>query len=159
MKMSKKSINAICAVCSDRAIGFNYDVLSCGPCKAFFRRNAHQNLVRLIFYPLILIIVFFQEKLKCVTGENQCSVEYEIRRKCTRCRLNRCFAVGMRKDFIMSEEELQLKRKRLEEIRNVSSTSESINVPSSNILSESDVLSETLNEIDHVSLSIQNIFL
>jgi hypothetical protein len=65
----------------------------------------------------------------------------------------------MRKDFIMSEEELQLKRKRLEEIRNISSTSELINVPSSNILSESDVLSETLNEIDHVSLSIQNIFL
>jgi hypothetical protein len=45
MKISKKSIDSICAVCSDRALGFNYDVLSCGPCKAFFRRNAHHNLV------------------------------------------------------------------------------------------------------------------
>jgi hypothetical protein len=36
----------ICAICGDHAIGFHYGVLSCMPCKAFFRRNAHQNLVR-----------------------------------------------------------------------------------------------------------------
>jgi len=64
--------------------------------------------------------------------------------------------VGMRKDFIMSEEEKQLKRERLEEIRNLSSkrslTSESTNASSSNILSE------TLNEIDHVSYLLQKQF-
>jgi hypothetical protein len=42
MKLSKKSAGLICAICGDQAIGFNYDVLSCPSCKAFFRRNANQ---------------------------------------------------------------------------------------------------------------------
>ena len=39
----------ICAICGDTAIGFNYDVLSCASCKAFFRRNANQNPVSFVF--------------------------------------------------------------------------------------------------------------
>jgi hypothetical protein len=39
----------ICNICGDRALGFNYDVLSCGSCKAFFHRNAHLDLVCFIF--------------------------------------------------------------------------------------------------------------
>jgi hypothetical protein len=47
-KISKKSDDLICSICGDHAIGFNYDVLSCASCKAFFRRNAaHQYSVRL----------------------------------------------------------------------------------------------------------------
>ncbi len=46
----------------------------------------------------------------------------------------------MRKDFIMSGEQLQLRKERLQQIRNISSTS--------------DVLSESLNEIDQVNRSI-----
>jgi hypothetical protein len=46
MKLSKKSDGLICAICGDQAIGFNYDVLSCPSCKAFFRRNANQPPVR-----------------------------------------------------------------------------------------------------------------
>jgi hypothetical protein len=44
----------------------------------------------------------------------------------------------MRKDFLISEEELQLRRKRLEATRNISSDVE--------------ILSETINEIDHVNM-------
>jgi len=29
-----------CLVCGDRALGFNFNALSCESCKAFFRRNA-----------------------------------------------------------------------------------------------------------------------
>jgi hypothetical protein len=29
-----------CLVCGDAAIGINFSVLTCAPCKAFFRRNA-----------------------------------------------------------------------------------------------------------------------
>lgn len=42
-------------LCGDRAIGYNYDVLSCGSCKASFRRNAHHDRVSLLF-PLIVRI-------------------------------------------------------------------------------------------------------
>ncbi len=55
-----------------------------------------------------------------------------MRRKCPRCRLERCFAMGMRKDFIRSEEEKQRRKKRPEEIRNLSPSQE-------------------VNEMDHVS--------
>ncbi len=44
-----------------------------------------------------------------------------MRRKCTRCRLERCFAMGMKKDFILSEEEKQRRKKRLNENRNLAS--------------------------------------
>ncbi len=39
-----------CDICGDRAIGFNYNVLSCASCKAFFRRNANQNRVSLVYF-------------------------------------------------------------------------------------------------------------
>ncbi|UJR12258.1 hypothetical protein I4U23_016435 [Adineta vaga] len=102
MKSARKSADFVCAVCGDRAVGFNYNALSCASCKAFFRRNAQQS----------------REKLKCCTNQGQCSVAHDVHRKCARCRLDRCFAVGMRKDFILSEEEKQQRKKRLEENRN-----------------------------------------
>jgi len=32
----------ICAVCGDKALGCNFDAVSCESCKAFFRRNAYK---------------------------------------------------------------------------------------------------------------------
>lgn len=34
-----------CAVCGDKALGYNFDAVSCESCKAFFRRNAPKGLV------------------------------------------------------------------------------------------------------------------
>ena len=50
--------------------------------------------------------------MRCLTGNHQCSLSYLIRRKCTRCRLERCFTVGMKKEFILTEEEKQNRKKR-----------------------------------------------
>ena len=36
----------ICAVCGDKALGCNFDAISCESCKAFFRRNAFKESVR-----------------------------------------------------------------------------------------------------------------
>jgi uncharacterized protein YcbK (DUF882 family) len=45
VKTRKKSSDLICIICGDRAIGYNYAVLSCASCKAFFHRNGQQDLV------------------------------------------------------------------------------------------------------------------
>lgn len=37
-----------CGVCGDKALGYNFDAISCESCKAFFRRNAPKGLVRFV---------------------------------------------------------------------------------------------------------------
>ena len=39
-------IHKICGVCGDKALGYNFNALTCESCKAFFRRNALRNKVR-----------------------------------------------------------------------------------------------------------------
>ena len=34
-----------CSICGDRALGCNFDAISCESCKAFFRRNALKQKV------------------------------------------------------------------------------------------------------------------
>ncbi len=76
-----------------------------------------------------------------------------MRRKCQKCRLNRCFAMGMRKDFLMNEEDKKKRKERLQEKRinllNRSSTLESTNPTYDESNSES--ISQALDEIDRVS--------
>ena len=43
----KNKEDKICGVCGDRALGYNFDAISCESCKAFFRRNAPKGLVSL----------------------------------------------------------------------------------------------------------------
>jgi len=43
--MGKKNYGR-CTVCGDDAIGMNFGVSTCMPCKAFFRRNAFRFNVR-----------------------------------------------------------------------------------------------------------------
>ena len=38
----------LCLVCGDKALGYNFNAISCESCKAFFRRNAHK--VRKLLY-------------------------------------------------------------------------------------------------------------
>ncbi|CAF3322635.1 unnamed protein product [Rotaria socialis] len=84
-----------CLVCGDKSIGFNFGVLSCMACKAFFRRNA----VRLGTYDFTC------------PKDGDCSITHTFRRICNCCRLAKCFRVGMRKDLILSEAEKEARRK------------------------------------------------
>jgi len=59
-------------------------------------------------------------KVRCLSGENNCSINTNVIRKCQRCRLVKCFSMGMRKDFILSEEEKQRRRERIELNRQLS---------------------------------------
>lgn len=79
-------------MCSDRALGFNFNAISCESCKAFFRRNATST-----------------KKFSCPFS-NACEITIITRRFCQRCRLEKCFKVGMKKEYIMSEQDKELKR-------------------------------------------------
>ena len=49
----REKSNKLCMVCGDKALGYNFNALTCESCKAFFRRNALKNKVRTRL-PLIL---------------------------------------------------------------------------------------------------------
>lgn len=96
-KMS--AIDKVCMVCGDRALGYNFNAVTCESCKAFFRRNALSN-----------------KELTCPFND-KCVITVVTRRFCQRCRLEKCFSIGMRKEYIMSEEDKILKRKKIEQNR------------------------------------------
>ena len=44
-RVSGKEEKLVCLVCGDKALGCNFDAVSCESCKAFFRRNALKSKV------------------------------------------------------------------------------------------------------------------
>ncbi|KAL4231409.1 hypothetical protein ACF0H5_008987 [Mactra antiquata] len=99
-KSRKNKEDKYCGVCGDRALGYNFDAISCESCKAFFRRNAPKGL----------------EYFKC-PYEEKCKMDVSNRRFCKRCRLRKCFEIGMRKEYILTEEEKMRKRQRIDDNR------------------------------------------
>lgn len=87
----------MCGVCGDKALGHNFNAITCESCKAFFRRNA-----------------LIKKPLKCPFN-NQCDITTITRRFCQKCRLDKCFSIGMCKDLIMSEKDKVAKRQKIEE--------------------------------------------
>lgn len=99
MKMNAEEIESkrdikICSVCGDQALGYNFNAITCESCKAFFRRNAMK-----------------EKELRCPFKES-CQITSVTRRFCQRCRLDKCFYVGMKRELIMSEEDKEKKRRK-----------------------------------------------
>jgi hypothetical protein len=80
-----------CRVCGDRAIGFNFSVVSCESCKAFFRRNARRSKE---YFRWVEKWSFSNVSCRCAFNEN-CAIRQNNRRHCKKCRLLKCFSVGM----------------------------------------------------------------
>ncbi|CAF0897740.1 unnamed protein product [Adineta ricciae] len=97
-----RKLDLTCVVCGNVAHGYNFDAISCESCKAFFRRNA----LRL------------SEKLIC-RQKNDCIVRFDVKKRCKRCRLNKCFAAGMRKEWILTDKEKEEKRLKIAENRRI----------------------------------------
>ncbi|XP_052749032.1 nuclear hormone receptor HR96 [Galleria mellonella] len=93
------NLQKICLVCGDKALGYNFNAISCESCKAFFRRNALAS-----------------KEFKC-PFTNNCEITVVTRRFCQKCRLEKCLSIGMVKEFIMSEEDKAEKRRKIEENR------------------------------------------
>ncbi|XP_045607799.2 nuclear hormone receptor HR96 isoform X2 [Procambarus clarkii] len=96
---SKRPDSKKCGVCGDRALGYNFNAITCESCKAFFRRNAIKN-----------------KDFRC-PFEDRCKVNQITRRFCQKCRLRKCFEIGMKKEWIMTDEEKQRKKQKIEENR------------------------------------------
>ena len=48
-KRPKMKHSKTCGVCGDRALGYNFNAVTCESCKAFFRRNAFKETVSSVF--------------------------------------------------------------------------------------------------------------
>ncbi|XP_025021128.1 nuclear receptor subfamily 1 group I member 3 isoform X3 [Python bivittatus] len=81
-----------CAVCGDRASGYHFHVMTCEGCKGFFRRTVLKGI-----------------QFTCPFTRS-CPITKAKRRQCQACRYQKCLSVGMRKDMIMSEEVLCVRR-------------------------------------------------
>ena len=77
---STASVPSVCTVCGDMATGNHFGAQSCEGCKGFFRRS-----VRSI------------RCYECRKRRN-CTIDKVTRTRCRYCRLQRCFAVGMKKE-------------------------------------------------------------
>ncbi|CAD5234490.1 unnamed protein product [Bursaphelenchus xylophilus] len=95
----KRTATKICRVCGDKAYSYNFNVITCESCKAFFRRNANK-----------------EKEIRCPFNEN-CDINIVSRRFCQRCRLQKCFKVGMKKEWIMSDEARLEKKQRIQDNR------------------------------------------
>ncbi|CAF3964605.1 unnamed protein product, partial [Rotaria sp. Silwood1] len=86
-----------CQICGVPAIFSFYSVISCNPCKMFFKRNAELG----------------QEAFKCDSNGN-CEININTRHVCSSCRLRKCFTSGMKIEMIRSSysQSNQIKRKR-----------------------------------------------
>ncbi|KAE9550734.1 hypothetical protein FO519_006056 [Halicephalobus sp. NKZ332] len=91
----RRTATKICRVCGDKAYSYNFNVITCESCKAFFRRNANK-----------------EKEIRCPFND-QCDINIVSRRFCQRCRLQKCFRVGMKKEWIMSEEARLEKKQRI----------------------------------------------
>ena len=49
-KRPKMKHSKTCGVCGDRALGYNFNAVTCESCKAFFRRNAFKETVSQQFW-------------------------------------------------------------------------------------------------------------
>ncbi|XP_030337355.1 oxysterols receptor LXR-alpha isoform X2 [Strigops habroptila] len=89
--------NEVCSVCGDKASGFHYNVLSCEGCKGFFRRSVIKGA-----------------QYVCKNG-GKCEMDMYMRRKCQECRLRKCQEAGMREQYVLSEEQIRLKKMKKQE--------------------------------------------
>ncbi|KAI6052101.1 vitamin D3 receptor isoform X1 [Marmota monax] len=87
-----RNVPRICGVCGDRATGFHFNAMTCEGCKGFFRRSMKRKA------------------LFTCPFSGDCRITKDNRRHCQACRLKRCVEIGMMKEFILTDEEVQRKR-------------------------------------------------
>ncbi|CAF0887143.1 unnamed protein product [Rotaria sordida] len=77
-KRQSKRVKTQCKICEAPALYSYFGVISCDPCKVFFKRNAENK----------------KKLLKCDFDGN-CEINLNSRHVCSYCRLMKCFTCGM----------------------------------------------------------------
>ncbi|CAG2105284.1 unnamed protein product, partial [Medioppia subpectinata] len=110
----------------------NYGAITCETCKTFFRRLSLKD----------------NNSMACVSDGN-CIITQKTRKVCQKCRLDKCFAVGMKSQIIRSDEENEWRRRMGEEKRRqkLLKTIRSSSLESKTMTISSDS-SQECNEID-----------
>ncbi|CAF4136651.1 unnamed protein product, partial [Adineta steineri] len=106
---SHDSINR-CVICGSKSIGINFGVLTCAPCKAFFRRNARRK-------ELLELPCRHRDMSVEMTNNhemNERTMRYLQIRRCSSCRLRRCFDMGMKEELVRTDEENERYRQLLD---------------------------------------------
>jgi len=92
-KVGNKPISN-CRVCGDLAVAhMHYGGVCCYSCKAFFRRATQTGK---------------DKKYKC-KSDRQCSITYTNRRSCQYCRFNKCLEIGMKPNWVLSDEQCNIR--------------------------------------------------
>ena len=81
----------VCRVCGDKATGYHFNAMTCEGCKGFFRRAIKGS-----------------KKFACAY-DHACPVQKRNRRHCSACRFNKCTSVGMKRECIMTDDQIQRK--------------------------------------------------
>ncbi|TSW75987.1 Vitamin D3 receptor B [Bagarius yarrelli] len=95
-----RNVPRICGVCGDKATGFHFNAMTCEGCKGFFRRSMKRKA-----------------SFTCPFS-GSCSITKDNRRHCQACRLKRCLDIGMMKEFILTDEEVQRKKDLIQKRKN-----------------------------------------
>ncbi|CAG5133648.1 unnamed protein product [Candidula unifasciata] len=139
LRKIKTKDDKVCGVCGDKALGYNFNAVTCESCKAFFRRNASK------------------EKSAVCLFDNNCVVDIRTRRFCPACRIKKCYKIGMKKDMILDDSE---KRKRMNKVMANRAKREHLPAPESSLIQiktevdtidsvmEVPAMLETVNEVE-----------
>ncbi|CAG2170945.1 unnamed protein product, partial [Oppiella nova] len=80
------------------------------------------------YFPFFITVVIFLQEFSC-HFDSKCSVNLKTRKFCRFCRLQKCFDIGMRKGCLLTDNEKDLRRKRLqmkrEKLKEIRETKES----------------------------------
>ncbi|CAF1027150.1 unnamed protein product, partial [Didymodactylos carnosus] len=92
------------------------------------------------------------DRLKCHSN-GHCVINLEKRKRCKRCRLQKCFKLGMRKEWILTNEEKQRKKRKIEENRRLRQLSDNYQLNIREVMQSSDEQSSDPNSLSQSSVS------